>query len=191
MKTISTRLYPDSAAAQAAYDALLENAIRAESMDMIHGDGDVNAKLRAAEVTETAAGIYASHMNDGRVLLVVRAPFGVAATATRTLEEFPSIDVGMGSEDKYIKAQAEVGSILKSHPLLMSNKYGTRGSTPVFGKNQVMRGVTKNSAIKGGAVMSKFFWPMKLVSSGNRKKSAISGGMLFSDMMKMPTVIRR
>ncbi len=188
MKTIITRLYPDAAAAQAAHAALLENAIRPESMDLVHSDGDVSANIRNAGVTETAGKIYAAHMTDGKALLVVRAPFGVAATATRTLEDFPSLDVGLASEDKYIRAEAEVGSILKSHPLLMSNKYGTRGSTPVFGTNQVIRGVTKNSAIKGGSYMTG---AIKLLISGKRKTSAISGGMLFSEMIKMPTVIRR
>ena len=49
-----------------------------------------------------------------------------------------------------------------------------------------------NSAISGGGYMSKLFWPMPLLSRKERTRSVIRDGALpFSRALGLPTIIRR
>jgi hypothetical protein len=191
MTTIITRLYPDAPGAQAAYDALVENGFVSDDLDMIGSYGDAAERMQQAGVGVKARDLYSGALDEGKVLLVLRARFGSAVNALETRDDFPSIDVGPVDQQVYIApANAYPGSVLTNHPLFMSNPNSVMSGARMFGKDPILRGPRKISAMKGGGYMSKMFWPMKLLSESKARTSAIKGGFLFSSMIGMPTVIR-
>ncbi|WP_431298906.1 hypothetical protein [Tabrizicola sp. BL-A-41-H6] len=197
MTTIITRLYPSSAAAKAAVDDLLG---RGHSEDYIHilsreGKGTVTQRLRSARVSPEAAAAYAGPVADGKVLVVVQAPFnpiGAARHAIRVLDKHPSLDVGVANENEYIREDARIevsSSILRDHPLFMSNKHRPTTHGHILGSDPIIHGKTKTSAIPGGAYMSTKFWPMKLLSPSREKTSARNSEWQLSRLLDLPTII--
>jgi hypothetical protein len=198
MTTIITRLYADEAAAQTVVAALLNEGHRTSYIDVItrHGGGDVAARMGAALVSRAAVAAYLEPVNEGRALVVVRAPFapiGTALNAIRTVNLYPSIPVGLDDEDTYIREQPKVelsGKILTRHPLFMSNPFRNLPHGHILGSNPIIASRERTSAIRGGAYISTKFWPMKLLSSQKERHSVIRGGFLFSSIFGLPTVIR-
>ena len=47
----------------------------------------------------------------------------------------------------------------------MSNPHNRPSHRHIMGSNPISASRPRNSAISGGAYMSRFFWPMKLVAS--------------------------
>jgi hypothetical protein len=187
MTTIITRLYQNTAAAQAVVNALLESGHDQDSIDVIARDGasDVMDRMRQARVSPTAAAAYADHIGTGRALLVVRAdfnPVGAARNAMKVTARFPSIDVGLHDENEYIREQPNPemhNSVLRGHPLFMSNPYRPRFHGHILGSNPILPPREGRSAIAGGGFMSTKFWPMRLVSENAKEgTSAIPGGGL-------------
>lgn len=197
MTTIITRIYPSGAVAKAAVDDLLS---RGHSEEYIHilsreGKGTVTERLRAARVSPEAATAYAGPVADGKVLVVVQAPFnpiGAARHAIRVLDKHPSLDVGVANENQYIceDARAEVsGSILRDHPLFMSNKHRPTTHGHILGSNLILPAKPRTSAISGRAYFSTKFWPMKLLSPSKVKTSARNSNWQLSRMFDIPTII--
>lgn len=195
MTTIITRLFSDVATAQAVARALISAG---HDPDLIHviTDGSV-AAMKAAGVGSARAAVYAGAMTQGQGMLVVDAPFNPIGTARRAMKivgRTPSVDVGIEDETEYTQSYPDLpveGSILTTHPLVMSNPFRTASHGHIFGQNPVIQSRPRTSAIRGGAYMSKMFWPMKLVSTPARKSSAISGGMLVSSLFGLKTILRR
>lgn len=194
MTTLITRLYADEAMAQDAADALIAERFGAGDMELITNDGatDLSSKLKDAGLRSTARAAYASAMGEGNVLLILRAPFGTSVKAARTIDHIASIDVGLADETTHVPSSGPSlsSTIFRSHPLILSNPNKNSMHAHVMGKDPILRGRTKSSAIKGGAYMSKKFWPMKLLLEAKTKSSVIKGGYHVSSMISLPTISR-
>jgi hypothetical protein len=198
MTTIITRLFEDNAAAQLAVTDLLGRGHSKDYIDIItrDGSGALTERIRAARVSPSAAATYASHVSQGRALVVVQAPFnpiGAARHAMRVLDGHPSLKVGVANENEYIREDAKVelsGNVLRDHPLFMSNKHRPASHGHILGSDPIIHGKTKTSAIRGGAYISTKFWPMKLLSASKVKTSARDTDWQLSRMFGIPTIIR-
>jgi hypothetical protein len=199
MTTIITRLYPDTATARAVAGALTASGHAVDTVEVIARDGaaDVASRMRAARVHPDAAALYAPAVTGGATLLVVRAPFapmGAARHAMKVVDRTPSIKVGVGDENAYIREQPTVAmrdNLLHGHPLVMSNPHRSLPHGHILGSNPILSPRTRRSAIAGGRHMSRMFWPMRLVSARAKEgTSAIQGGWLFSSMFGIPTIWR-
>jgi hypothetical protein len=198
MTTIITRLYPDLATASSVAANLAQSGHEPSTIEVItrSGEASVQARMAAARVQAASAAVYAPKVEKGAVLLVVRAPFapmGTALHAIRTVNRTPAIDVGLEDENVYIREQPYVeidGKVMQGTVFFMSNPHRSAGHGHILGQNPILPAKARTSAIRGGGHMSTKFWPMKLVSTGRNANSAISGGMLFSKMFGIPTLIR-
>lgn len=198
MTTIITRLYPDLATARRVVEALEANGHDPSTIGMIAkgGDGSPEARMAEARVPNASAAAYAPGIARGGVLVVVHAgfaPIGAARDAIKVVNRTPSIDVGLDDEDVYIREQPKVelsGKILHGKVFFMSNPYRTPGHGHILGSNPILPSRPRTSAIRGGAYMSRLFWPMKLVTTGREGRSAIPGGFLFSRAFGIPLLIR-
>lgn len=198
MTTIITRLYPDLATAKGVVAALEANGHAASTIDIITkaSDGSVEAQMATARVPNDSAAAYAPGIAKGAALVVVQAPFapiGTARDAMKVVNRTKSIDVGLEDEDFYIREQPKVelsGKVLTGTVFFMSNPYRRLGHGHILGSNPILPSKERTSAIRGGAYMSKMFWPMKLITTNRQASSAIPGGMLFSKLFGIPLLIR-
>jgi hypothetical protein len=198
MTTIITRLYPDTSAAKAAFASLLGIGQNAETIQIITTKtaGGAVAAMTAARVGSASSSAYAAAMTGDQALLVVQAPFnplGTALNAIRALQNHPSIDVGLDNEDVYLREYPSVqlaGSIMAKHPLLMSNPFRRLSHGHILGNDPIIRGKQRTSAIRGGGYMSRFFWPMKLVSAPKERNSVMKGGFLVSSLLGLPLLTK-
>jgi hypothetical protein len=195
MTTIITRLYPDAATADAVVKDLLADGHASDTIDIIPAGAGV-AALRAARVGTAAARAYAEAMTGGRTLVVVRAPFapmGTARNAIRVVNRRASIDVGLASQDEYIRERPGPmvsNNILTDHPLVMSNPYSRPWHGRIFGRG-VIESRPRSSAMRGGGHVSTRFWPMKLITTGRSTTSARRTGWQLSKLFGLPTIIPR
>ncbi len=198
MTTIITRLFPDAAAAaQAVVAALANGGINADAILVIlaAANGGADAAMKAARVSATAAA-YGKAMKTGKALLIVQLgfnPAGAARTAIKIVNRHASIHVGLADEDEDAQEYPSMehgGSVMNGAPLL-SNPFARAPHGHIFGANPVMQSRPRTLAIRGGAHMSKVFWPMKLVSQPRAGRSAIAGGGLMSDRLGIATLLRR
>jgi hypothetical protein len=198
MTTIITRLYADAAAAQTVVAALLEEGHSSATVDILtrDGAGPVADRMQAARVGAAAARAYAGPVAEGRALLVVNAPFapiGTALNAIRTVNRFPSINVGLDDEDVYIRDEPTVdlsGRVLQGTVFYMSNPHRSLPQGHILGSNPIIPSRPRTSAIRGGAHISTKFWPMKLLSKHKEGTSALRGTWLVSSLFGLPTIIR-
>lgn len=199
MTTIITRLYPDPAQATAARASLLDKGQDEDTIHIIMGDNPeaAAAAMKAARVSSASAAAYLRAMTGQQALLVVEAPFnpiGTAQRAMRVLNKHPALDVGLADEDVYLREYPDArfsNSIMKDHPLFMSNSYSGLSHGHILGSNPIIRSKLRSSAIRGGGYMSRMFWPMKLLSRPKESKSAIRGGWLFSSLFGLPLLTSR
>lgn len=185
MTTIITRLFADAAAAKTAIDALLGRDHDPATISIVTGAGAGSAaeRIRAAHVSSAATAIYAPHVEAGKALVVVVAPFnpmGTARDAIKVLDRHPALSVGVANENVYRReqpAQNVEGSVDTDHTLWMTRP-GSIGAGGLVAGGSVSASRPRSSAIRGGAYISTKFWPMRLVSASKQKHSAISGGRL-------------
>jgi hypothetical protein len=197
MTTIITRLYPDLATAQRVVAALQANGHAPSTIDIIAqgGDGPSEDRMISARVPKASAAAYAPGISKGAALVVVRAPFapiGAARDAMKVVNRTAAMDVGIKDEDVYIREAPKVetmGTVQRGTVFYMSNPHRQMVHGHVLGSNPILPAKERTSAIRGGAHMSRMFWPMKLVSTGRQASSAISGGFLFSKMFGIPTLL--
>jgi hypothetical protein len=195
MTTIITRLYPDQAAAQTVADALARQNLNLTSVDIITRDG-ADARMRKAMVGPDAAAVYAGPVAQGKALLVVNAPFapmGTALRAIRTVNGFPSIDVGLADQDAYIRDEPDVqleGRVFTGTVFFMSNPNRPLPMGHILGSDPIRRRPRRNSAIAGGAYMSTKFWPGKLISKHKDHRPLTREGWLFSKIFGIPTLTK-
>lgn len=189
MTTIITRLYPDAVTAQAVVAALLGYGHDQDTIDVIVKDGasDLMDRMRTSRVGPDAAATYTKHMvGNNNALLVVRAgynPVGAARNAIKVAARYGSVDVGLDDENQYVREDADTSrnlSLMAGHPLLMSNPHQTPSHGHIMGNNPISAPREGRSAMAGGGFMSRYFWPMRLVSANAKEgTSAIRGGALF------------
>lgn len=198
MTTIITRLYPDPAAASAAQASLLAAGHDQSTIQIITTGtaGGAAAAMKSARIATASADAYASALSGDRALLVVQAPFnpvGTARNAIKVLARHPAMHVGVSDEDAYLREYPEVvvaGNILEKHPLVMSNPFRRLPHGHILGNSPIIHSKERTSAMRGGGYMSRFFWPMKLVSAPKQGTSAIRGGFLVSKMFGLPLVMK-
>ena len=198
MTTIITRLYADSATAQAAANDLMERGHSDDYINIItrDGDGSPAERMKAARVAAASAAAYGPHVARGAALLVVQAPFnpvGAARHAMRVLAKHKALDAGVADENEYIRELPKVetsGKVMHGTVFFMSNPLRPTAHGHIFGTRLISARKERTSAMRGGGYMSTKFWPMKLVSAPKERNSAIPGGFLFSSMFGLPTVVR-
>lgn len=94
MTTVVTRLYSDAEKANAAIEALKEEGFGALDYTVVAAnDGEAQAKLTSAGVVRKDAPVFAGSVGAGNTAVVVRAPFGAAATAAFVLDHFGPITI--------------------------------------------------------------------------------------------------
>ena len=195
MTTIITRLYADKATADTVAAALVSGGLNANTITVI-GKADV-AVMKAARVPSDSAAKYAAAMQGAKTLLVVEAgfnPVGAARKAAKIVGRTPSIDCGVHDEDAYISESVDPAyatSVIKGGALMMTNEHASLPHGFNLSKDPISRNRPKSAVMRGGAYMSKSFWPMKLVSTPATKRSAISGGRLMSSMFGLATIYHR
>ncbi|MBN2631889.1 MAG: hypothetical protein JXR75_15275 [Rhodobacteraceae bacterium] len=199
MTTIITRLYADSATAQAVADELLERGHSEDTVEVItrDGEGAVAARMLAASVTEDAAAVYGKHVSEGKALLVVRAPFaplGTARDALKTVNRSKAIHVDLPKQEVYVRIEPKddgaLPRLMKDHPKLLSNPFRKLNHGHIFGGLLWDRKPAQNSVMQGDNFMSTRFVPMKLVSEHKSYNSVMKDGPLMSERFKIPTIIK-
>jgi len=106
MTTIITRLYEDDAAANAVASGLSDAGFPASIFDVIAGGGDVAGAMATARVSEEGAAVYGPLIDQGKKLVVVRAPitpFGAAKRAMSIVDSQPTVDTGLKNQDQYVR----------------------------------------------------------------------------------------
>jgi hypothetical protein len=233
MTTVITRLYDSEDTAGAAARRLHWEGLPKRALQVVTSKGlsrdAIAERLKRAGVHESAVPVYADHVAAGDALLVVHAtyvPLG-AAKITREVTARTKVKTLSGLvEENYVPdAPDHAPSILKGHPRLLSldlepGEYKGGPISAELGIRLLSRGhrnrplhvirggahmsrwfwpmplVTRkrkaNSAISGGRHMSRLFWPMPLISHKERTRSVIRGGALpFSRALGLPTIMRR
>ena len=195
MTTIITRLYADKATADTVAAALVSGGLAAETITVIdHADADA---MKAARVLAASASKYAAAMTGGQTLLVVQAgfnPVGAARKAIKIVGRTASINCGVHDEDAYISEAVDpayADSVIKGGGLMLTNEHASLPHGFILSKNPISHNRPKSAVMRGGAYMSKSFWPMKLVSTPATKRSAIAGGKLVSAMFGLATIYHR
>jgi hypothetical protein len=219
MTTVISRLYADPQSARGIMERLYRQGFPRHAMSAIHpGDGDLRARIERALVPADAAETYANRVREGATLVVVRAdyrPLNAVRLANETFETSGAIRSGLGEESFRVQTPPDhAPSILKDHPrfftmppsddhiggplsdqfgfrLLSSNR--RRDSVLPDGKrffgDGIIRNRKANSAFHGGGFMSKYFWPMPLITRKRRSNSVIrGGGHPFSRLLGWPTI---
>ncbi len=178
----------------------------------------LKAKMAHALVPAEAAEHYATRIAKGASLVVVRAtykPLNAVRIANETFESSGALSSGLEVEAFRLKTPPDhAPSILKDHPRFLtlapgarrtarpvSDQIGWRTLSPrkrrdsvlsvgrrFFGDG-VVRHRTSRSVLREGSYMSRYFWPMPLVSKRERRLSVIpGGGHPFSELLGWPTV---
>jgi hypothetical protein len=233
MTTVITRLYDSEETAGATARRLNREGLPRHALQVITAKGlsreQIAERIRRASVHESAVPAYAEHVSAGDALLVVRAtykPLGAARIARDVTAKTKTRSVGNVVDDHYLPDGPDhAPSVLKDHPHMLSLDldFGEYKGGPVsaeFGIPLLTRGhrsrplrvsrggghmskwfwpmplITRkrkaDSAISGGRYMSKLFWPMPLLSRKERTRSVIRDGALpFSRALGLPTIIRR
>ncbi|MEM6661429.1 MAG: hypothetical protein AAF666_04535 [Pseudomonadota bacterium] len=119
MTTLVTRLYKDKRTASDVAQSLMDHSFRPAMLDVISAGGDIQNQLKAAQVPSALMEDYASGLQGGNALLVVRAPFGNGRSATRIVDETDAL----AGDTRYVRKDVSLrhrNSILTDHPRFMS-----------------------------------------------------------------------
>jgi hypothetical protein len=205
MATIISRLYKDTAAAQAVVAALRGQGYPADTIDLIAGgDGSVIDQIRATGVGPGSAAAYADRIATGKALVVARVgftPIGAARNAMQIVDSFDPLHVAGAVADDYVEDPLRndlLLSILTTHPHMLSpdltattgRRYGL--VSDAFGIRVLSPNRPHRSAMRGGGHMSTKILPFPLLTKRRQHKSAIhGGGTPFSTMLGLPLVARR
>lgn len=175
-------------------------------------------RMERAMVPDHAAEAYANRVAEGANLVVVRAgykPLNAVRIADETFETSGALPAGMEEQSFSVQTPPDhAKSILKDHPRFLtmppsgehiggplSDQLGFRLISAQRRRDSVMhdgkrffgdgiiRSKRKSSVLRNGGFMSKFFWPMPLVSRKRRGLSVIrGGGHPFSRLLGWPTI---
>ncbi|MCX7286507.1 MAG: hypothetical protein NTW20_02820 [Rhodobacterales bacterium] len=198
MTTIITRLFKDTAGAQAAANDLLDRGHSDSTIEVISGGSSASLtdRIRAARVNARSTAVYAPLVAKGHALLVVRAPFnpmGAARDAMRTLDRHATVAVEGVDANDYIREEPRTDvrdNLYQGTVFFMSNPHRPLGHGHVLGQNPILPSRPRTSAIAGGAYMSTKFWPMKLISTARERRSVTDGAWHFSSIFGIPTLIK-
>lgn len=179
---------------------------------------ELQAKMERALVPTEAARTYAARVAEGASLVAVHAtykPLNAVRIANETFASSGALSSGLETESFRVKTPPDhAPSVMKDHPRfltmapsaeptvrLVSEQLGVRtlshpkrrdsvmhGGKRFFGEG-IIRKKKSNSVLREGSFMSRYFWPMPLVSKRQRGLSVIpGGGHPFSQMLGWPTV---
>ncbi len=180
--------------------------------------GGIKEKITRALVPEEVADTYAQRVQEGNSLVVVRAtykPLNAVRVANETFETSGAVPSGLESDSFKVPTPPDPSpSIIKDHPRFftmppsrdhiggpLSDQFGFRLVSAQKRRDSVMHdgklffgdGIIRNrkthSVLKPGSFMSKFFWPMPLLTKKKRGLSVIpGGGHPFSRLLGWPTI---
>lgn len=197
MTTIITRLFPDEATAQSAFDRLTFRGMPKRDCKIILAGPKAPAMMERAQVHEDAISTYAGHLSSGQALLVVHAtykPLGAVNLTREILAKYDTVDCGNIVEEYKTPWKPErAPSVMKDHPLFFSipglNPPGSISAS--FGIPLLKQRRAKNNLMSGDRRMSRKFWPMRLVSKRRHTHSAMRGGRHMSRMFwPMPLIAK-
>jgi hypothetical protein len=188
MTTIVSRLYESADTANRVADTLREEGFPDSTLSVIT---DAKKKpITEAQVDDKDAAKYVKAMKDGdgRALFVCRAPFtpfGAARRAQEVADGETAVDAGVENENRHVSQTPDIDAmkgekVLSDHPLMLTNKsyVGSGWSnwtlSGVFDIPLVKRRKEPpDTVIRGGAYVSKSFWPQPLLSNKPRKRSVL------------------
>jgi hypothetical protein len=207
MTTLITRLYDDEETAAATARRLNREGLPRNALRVITAQGlsreEIAAKMSRANVHESAVATYADHVAAGAALLVVRAtykPLGAARITRDITARTKARVVGEVVDDHYFPDGPDhAPSVLKDHPRFLSldldtGEYKGGSVSAEIGIPLLTRGHRNRPlhVFRGGAHMSRWFWPMPLVTRKRKANSAISGGRHVSKVFwPMPLLTRK
>jgi hypothetical protein len=207
MTTVITRLYDEEETASATARRLNREGFPRHALQVITAKGlsreEIEDRMRRARVHDSAVTTYADHVAKGDALLVVRAtykPLG-AARITRDITAGTKVkNVGSVVDDHYLPDGPDhAPSVLKDHPRFLSldlepGEYKGGPVSVEVGIPLLTRGHRSRPlhVFRGGAYMSRWFWPIPLVTRRRKANSAISGGRHVSRLFwPMPLITRK
>lgn len=195
MTTIITRLFPDEATAQSAVDRLVYRGMPRRDCKVIVGGDKAPSMMARAQVHESAIGAYASHLSNGRAVVVVSAtykPLGAARLTREILAKYDVVDCGDIVEESNPPWTPErAPSVMKDHPLFLSvpGLEAPSHISAMFGMPLLKQHKAKRSLMSGSRRMSRMFWPMPLISQKRNARSAMRGGRHMSRLFwPMPLI---
>ena len=195
MTTVITRVFDNEENARSIAGKLRDKRLPRRAIEVIAAEGRdseaIAARLSRAMVHDDTVPVYAEHVAQGKAVLVVRAtykPLGAARITRETLAGRESIvNVGDVCDDYYVSDPPDhAPSILNDHPHILLMDMGRRriadGGPVMAGlfPKLIIRNRKATSAIRGGAHMSRLFWPMPLLKRNRKANSAIRGGRYMS-----------
>ena len=185
MTTVISRLYADETTANNVVETLEQTGFPRSAISLItEPNPDLIAETR---VSSSDAVIYASNMQAGNILVVVRAsvnPFGAARSAMSIMDSVNSLQVGVVHPNRYIREKANPQlflSVLTKHPRFFSMDVGPdtardRGLfSQAMGWKLLSEHRTRRSGSSGWFTSTKIL-PFSLLSKKRSGRSAISGG---------------
>lgn len=173
MTTIISRLYQDAATAETIAGALMDEGHTPDRIAIFTAPDE--AAITATWVGPAAAKAYATALGQGGALVVATVGFGRTTTAIGIMDSADSLDVGLATESRYMSdftSSRGSDSVLKSHPLWMTNRHASLPHSRIFGAANLSKHRTSRSAIAGGRLMAKYFWPMPHVIAPGKRNSA-------------------
>lgn len=180
--------------------------------------GKLRAKMERALVPGHAAETYATRVAEGNTLVVVRAdykPLNAVRIANETFDTSGALPSGLAEESFKVQTPPDhAPSILKDHPRFftmppsddhiggpLSDQFGfrllsaqkRRDSVLPDGKrffgDGIMRNRKADSVLHSAPFVSRYFWPMPLITRKRRGNSVIrGGGTPFSRLLGWPTI---
>lgn len=175
------------------------------TMDEGDTSEQLKRRMERALVPDEAAEAYAARVAEGASLVVVRAtykPLNAVRIANETFASSGALPVNLSSQEFKVQTPKDhAPSILKDHPRFftrpptgdhiggpLSDQFGFRllaahkrrdsvlKDGKLFFGDGVIRGRQSHSVLKPGTFISKFFWPMPLLTKRKRRNSVIHGG---------------
>ena len=219
MTTVITRLYGDEQSAKGVRERLYREGFPRHMLSLVTpGDRDVHAKIERALVPAEAAATYAARVSEGASLVVARAtykPLNAVRVANEVFETSGAMASGLDEDMFKVPTPIDKSpSIIKDHPRFftmppnrdhvggpLSDQFGFRlvsaqkrrdsvlHDGKLFFGDGIMRNRKSNSVFRNGGFMSKYFWPMPMLSRKRRGLSVIpGGGQPFSRLLGWPTI---
>ncbi|MDJ0610922.1 MAG: hypothetical protein QNJ67_18250 [Kiloniellales bacterium] len=199
MTTIITRLYESKTTAAEVVAALRAAKYSTRDLDVIdvadqtEGARDrdsVQAAIRNAGVHRKAAAAYADHVNAGKALVVVRAPFTRAQEALGVLSGFRSVDAGVENTEVY-SCEADVSDAWFTWPrpspglIISDSKLFTGGLMPPAKTKSATPFSSMFAMPKSTSWRFSSMFGMRLLSPGRKTGAGRVSGTITSGFMPL------
>lgn len=201
-RTFETETKARMVARELLSEGMAHRAIRIVTAKPGENAKDLTIRLASYDLAVDTAKTYSKHITANKHAAVVvhatHTPLGAARLTRSVLDNADPVNVGDLVQEVRVPDVPGSGllSILDSHPhFLTTPVYKRRPSHGLISKGigpkLLLKRKPRTSAIRGGAHMSRYFWPMRLATTKPRRNKVISGGGLLSRVIGLPTLSAR